>query len=226
MLAGKENAAGGASEKVAAHIGQISGTVQERLAGIALVKTYSAEQRESDRWERDNEEHYNRVVAQSDIAHTVGAISEGLVHTGTTIVIGFGGYLAMKGEMTAGDLTKFLGYLGIMYGPVRHFADLNVVYQTSRAAMERVFRVFDIRPRVAERADAIRQTPSRGEVTFEHVSFRYDDASDGFLCVCPQDNEFHTCDHRTQIDGSVVFVTSAFGMNAAGVVVRRLAATR
>ncbi|MFL5343681.1 MAG: hypothetical protein ACJ8AT_02760 [Hyalangium sp.] len=41
------------------------------------------------------------------------------------------------------------------------------------------------------------------------VPLRYDDASDGFLCVCPQDNEFHTCDHRTQIDGSVVFVTSA-----------------
>ena len=58
------------------------------------------------------------------------------------------------------------------------------------------------------------------------VPLRYDDASDGFLCVCPQDNEFHTCDHRTQIDGSVVFVTSAFGMNAAGVVVRRLASAR
>ncbi len=57
------------------------------------------------------------------------------------------------------------------------------------------------------------------------VALRYGDATDGFLCICPQDNEFHTCDHRTQIDGSVVFVTSAFGMNAAGVV-RRLAAAR
>ncbi|XXF79848.1 tRNA threonylcarbamoyladenosine dehydratase [Myxococcaceae bacterium GXIMD 01537] len=58
------------------------------------------------------------------------------------------------------------------------------------------------------------------------VALRYDDATDGFLCVCPQDNDFHTCDHRTQIDGSAAFVTSVFGMNAAGVVVRRLAATR
>jgi tRNA A37 threonylcarbamoyladenosine dehydratase len=64
------------------------------------------------------------------------------------------------------------------------------------------------------------------EARRQPVALRYDDASDGFLCVCPQDNEFHTCDHRTQIDGSVVFVTSAFGMNAAGVVVRRLAAAR
>ena len=64
------------------------------------------------------------------------------------------------------------------------------------------------------------------EARRQPVPLRYDDATDGFLCVCPQDNEFHTCDHRTQIDGSVVFVTSAFGMNAAGVVVRRLASAR
>jgi tRNA A37 threonylcarbamoyladenosine dehydratase len=64
------------------------------------------------------------------------------------------------------------------------------------------------------------------ETRRQPVPLNYDDATDGFLCVCPQDNEFHTCDHRTQIDGSVAFVTSAFGMNAAGVVVRRLASTR
>jgi tRNA A37 threonylcarbamoyladenosine dehydratase len=49
-------------------------------------------------------------------------------------------------------------------------------------------------------------------------------ATDGFLCVCPsRENDFHTCDHRTQVNGSVGYVTSVFGMNAAGVVVRRIA---
>ena len=52
----------------------------------------------------------------------------------------------------------------------------------------------------------------------------YDEATGGFMCVCPHgDNEFHSCDHRNQIDGSVAFVTSVFGMQMAGVVVRRLA---
>jgi tRNA threonylcarbamoyladenosine dehydratase len=56
------------------------------------------------------------------------------------------------------------------------------------------------------------------------VALAYDAATDGFLCVCPfKENDFHTCDHRTQIDGSAAFVTSVFGMQAAGVVVRRLA---
>ena len=59
------------------------------------------------------------------------------------------------------------------------------------------------------------------------VPLNYDEASEGFLCVCPsKENEFHTCDHRTQINGSVAFVTSVFGMNCAGVVVRRIAQGR
>jgi tRNA A37 threonylcarbamoyladenosine dehydratase len=59
------------------------------------------------------------------------------------------------------------------------------------------------------------------------VTLGYDAEHDGFLCVCPsRENDFHTCDHRTQIDGSVAFVTSVFGMNAAGAVVRRIAQGR
>ena len=60
------------------------------------------------------------------------------------------------------------------------------------------------------------------EVRRQPYGLKYDDATDGFMCVCPNDNDFHSCDERTQIDGSVAFVTSVFGMNMAGVVVRRL----
>jgi len=57
------------------------------------------------------------------------------------------------------------------------------------------------------------------------VPLQYDQQTCGFLCVCPhKENDFHTCDHRTQINGSAAFVTSVFGMNAAAVVVRQLAA--
>jgi tRNA threonylcarbamoyladenosine dehydratase len=63
------------------------------------------------------------------------------------------------------------------------------------------------------------------ETRRQPLSLRYD-SDDGFMCVCPNDNDFHTCERRTQIDGSVAFVTSVFGMNAAGVVVRRLSVGR
>ncbi|MGO9831465.1 MAG: ThiF family adenylyltransferase [Myxococcaceae bacterium] len=59
------------------------------------------------------------------------------------------------------------------------------------------------------------------------VPLTYDAKTEGFLCVCPsRENDFHTCDHRTQVNGSAVFVTSVFGMAMAGVVVRRIAQGR
>lgn len=56
---------------------------------------------------------------------------------------------------------------------------------------------------------------------------KYDEAHGGFMCVCPHgENEFHSCEHRNQIDGSVAFVTSIFGMQMAGVAIRRIAQGR
>lgn len=61
----------------------------------------------------------------------------------------------------------------------------------------------------------------------EPQPLRYDEAQGGFACVCPHGaNEFHSCEERNQIDGSAAFVTSVFGMQLAGVVVRRIAQGR
>ena len=182
-----------ASDRVQSQLGKISGTVQEKLAGIALVKANDAEHRERERFYIETEEHFGRVVEQSSIAHFVGGISETLVHSGTVIVVGFGSYLALTrdGGMSTGKLMAFLGYLGIMYGPIRRFADLNIVYQTSMASLDRVFRVLDITPKIVERWRAIAEPPKRGEVRYEHVRFCYHDDSDESRVRLDDDHEPH-----------------------------------
>jgi subfamily B ATP-binding cassette protein MsbA len=181
-----------ASLRVQQHISNLSGTVQERLSGIALVKANAAEERERERFQQQTEAHYGSVVEQSNISHIIFAISEALVHAGTVIVVGFGSYLALRGHprLTAGDITRFLGYLGIMYGPIRRFADLNIVYQTSLAAIQRVFEVFDITPKIVEKPHAVDKAPVRGEVVFENVSFGYDldDSDESRACLDDGDN--------------------------------------
>ncbi|WP_428937900.1 ABC transporter ATP-binding protein [Fontivita pretiosa] len=171
-----------ASARVQSQISKISGNVQERLAGISLVKTYAAEERESERFREDTEEHYDRVLEQSSLAHTVSALSEGIVHLGQTIVISVGAWLVLHPRgadpITAGQVVKAIGYLAVMYFPVRRFAEVNVVYQTSLAAIERVFQVFDITPKIVEKPQAVAMIPQRGEVVFENVSFSYHDESD------------------------------------------------
>jgi ABC-type multidrug transport system fused ATPase/permease subunit len=167
-----------AASRVQSQISKISGNVQERLAGIALVKTATAEKREAERFKEDTEEHYDRVIEQSALSGGITAISELLVHLGQMVVVGYGGYLAIRGQIQVGDLFKFFGYLQIMYLPVRRFAEINVVYQTSLAAIERVFQVFDITPKITEKTTCVKQPPPRGEVVFENVRFDYIDDSD------------------------------------------------
>lgn len=159
-------------------IGRISGNVQERLAGIALVQSSAAESRESHRFRLDTEEHYDRVVHQKALSAMVATMGESLTRLGTVAVLVYAGYLSIDGEMTAGDVVTFLGYLAVMYFPVQRFAEVNVVYQTCMASLERVFRVFDITPKVLEKPDAWPHPPEHGAVVFDSVRFSYADDSD------------------------------------------------
>jgi ABC-type multidrug transport system fused ATPase/permease subunit len=169
-----------ASDAVGRHLGQITGNVQEQFSAMSLVKTYNAEDREIAKFSKDVRTQLKYVLHQSHLGHTMGAASEGVIHLGTTIIIGYGGWLAFQpgSTLTVGDFTAFLGYVGIMYGPVRRFADLNLVYQNSLASVRRVFRVFDINPKIVDKPDAVTRIPLRGEVVYDHVFFRYADDSD------------------------------------------------
>jgi ABC-type multidrug transport system fused ATPase/permease subunit len=163
-----------ASNQLQANFSKLSANLSERVAGQAVIKTYTAERRELDRFSGDVDWHHRLVVAQSHQGHLVASYGEILVHFGTTIVVGYGGWLALRGELTPGMLTRFLGYAIILYGPVRRLAELNISYQSSLAAMRRVFRLLEIRPAIVDAACPHREPPARGEVRFENVGFRFD----------------------------------------------------
>jgi subfamily B ATP-binding cassette protein MsbA len=168
-----------ASDEVSRHMGQVSGSVQEQFAAMSLVKTYAAEDRETARFRAENKRQLGFVLHQSKLGHAMGAASDGVIHLGTTVMVGFGGYLMYHNpHFTVGDWSKFFGDVTIMYGPVKRFADLNLVYQNSWASVRRVFRVFDIRPKIVDKPGAIDRVPLRGEVMYDHVRFRYGDDSD------------------------------------------------
>ncbi len=167
-----------ASERVHVHFTRIAGNVAEQLSGQAVVKTYTAEAREAERFGYDVAHHHELVVAQSHEGHLVSSAGEILVHLGTTIVIGYGGWLVLRGEMTPGGMMRFLGYIVILFGPVRRFAELNITYQSSLSAIRRVFRILEIRPAVTEKPSPRREPPARGHVRFEAVRFRYAEDSD------------------------------------------------
>ena len=179
-----------AGKLVQRSIGKISGNVQEQLAGIALVQTSAAEGREGYRFRQETEEHYDRVVHQKVLAAVAETAGESLTKGGTAAIWLLGGLLALRHDaVDAGMLVAFTGWLGLMYFPVQRFGEVNVVFQTCMVSIERVFRVFDITPRVVDRPDAHPHPPERGEVEFDNVRFSYADDSDESRTSLARDDE-------------------------------------
>jgi ABC-type multidrug transport system fused ATPase/permease subunit len=152
----------------------MSANLHEQFSAITLTKAYGAEARERARFNSDGEQQLQNILRQSRLGHAMGAISEGVIHLGTATIIGYGGWLALHNDrFSIGMLTEYLGYVGILYGPIRRCAELNLVYQNSWASLKRVMEIFDIAPAVIEHPRPILRPPGRGQVIFDHVNFSY-----------------------------------------------------
>jgi ABC-type multidrug transport system fused ATPase/permease subunit len=163
-----------ASQRQREAFAMLSSNASEQLSAQALIKAFATEEREVGSFKENLDLHHRLVTAQSHEGHLLASASELLVHLGTTTVVGFGGWLVLQNELSAGMIMRFLGYILIMYGPVRRFAEINTVYQSSLSSMRRVFEVLDTEPDVKNPVVAWATRPSRGAIRFDNASFRYD----------------------------------------------------
>jgi len=101
---------------------------------------------------------------------TLGLVSG----VGIAIVLGYGGTLVLRGEMTVGDLAAFIMYVGMFFGPVQTMGDLYNGILSAGASAERIFQLLDTKPQVIDRPGAQPLAPINGQVRFDRVSFRYE----------------------------------------------------
>jgi ATP-binding cassette subfamily B protein len=115
-----------------------------------------------------------RFMVAARIFHTYlpfVALTAGL---GTAIILGYGGARVVRGEITVGELTAFVLYLGMFFGPIQTMGDLYNALLSAAASAERIFQLLDTAPQVRDRPGAGALPPLRGHVAFDHVFFRYD----------------------------------------------------
>jgi ATP-binding cassette subfamily B protein len=89
------------------------------------------------------------------------------------LVYGIGGYLVMREMFTIGTIVAFGAYMASLYGALQGLTNAPVDFATSVVSFERVFEVIDLPHDISEALDAHVLTDVRGELTFEHVTFRY-----------------------------------------------------
>jgi ATP-binding cassette subfamily B protein len=146
----------------------------EVLSGILIVRSFSMEEIEKNRFLRDVSEANQVVVRGVATDAGYGATSNLVIALARIAAIGLGGYLAYQGEITVGTVIAFLGYVGGLFGPVQ---GLSGIYQTvNRAAvsLEAIFSILDVQEHLGDSPDAVDAGDMRGDISFDTVHFGYE----------------------------------------------------
>ncbi len=156
--------------------GRMTTVLQENLSGMRVVKTFGAEEFEKDKFK----EAANVVAEETFTVNRLHAANSSLLNLlftlVTAVVVWFGGWQIINAgtDMTAGQLTQFILYLGMLVFPIRMSGWVVNNYARAISAGERLFQVMDARSPVEERPGAITLGHVKGDVRFESVSFSYD----------------------------------------------------
>jgi subfamily B ATP-binding cassette protein MsbA len=161
----------------AAELNQI---LQETLSGNQVVKSFGAEEIESNRF-RDRAQRLRRsnlrYVTQQAIASPLIEFFGAL----TIVALLFYARMQIKdGSMTAGEFTSFVIALLMLYEPVKRLTGIHNIFQQALGASQKVFEYLDRDQQIKERAGAVKLARFEKAVVFEDVSFRYPTAPDGF----------------------------------------------
>jgi subfamily B ATP-binding cassette protein MsbA len=162
-----------ASRDVQEQTAVMSGQAVERLAGIAVVQSFAQEREEQASFAAQAGELRGRFVRRGMLGQIMNSCSEFLIGTASYGVWVVWAVLALRGELTPGQLFQFVGTAALLYMPISRLSEINITYQTSMAAIERIFAVFDEVPDVREKPDVADRAPTEGRLAFANVSFNY-----------------------------------------------------
>ena len=161
------------SHRTQESMGDLATVLQETIAGIRIVKAFTTEDSEEERYDRHNKRYYRAYTKMKILEALSSPVSEILGVFTAMVVLGFGGHLVLQGRLRPDLLITFLGIMLWVIGPVKSLIKVNSTLQQSLAAARRVFMVID-GEREEPRKDGRRDlTGLRQGIVYEHVGFRY-----------------------------------------------------
>jgi ABC-type multidrug transport system fused ATPase/permease subunit len=153
---------------------RLTASLAENISGVRLVQALAREDYNLERFGELHEVYRARALAGARIVHTYMPVINLTSGAGIAIILGYGGTLAMRGEITAGELAAFVMYVGMFFGPIQTMGELYNQVLSSAAGAERIFALLDTEPEVRDRPEARPFPRLNGHVVFDRVYFRYE----------------------------------------------------
>ncbi len=153
--------------------GRLNAHVEETFTGHALVKVFGRQQEVEKTFAEENDELFNASFGAQFVSGLIMPVMMFIGNINYVIIAVLGGLRVASGTMSLGDVQAFIQYSRQFTQPLTQVASMLNLLQSGVASAERVFELLDAQEEPVESAEPLTEG-GRGEVVFEHVSFRYE----------------------------------------------------
>ncbi len=154
--------------------GHINQEIESSLSGVRTAKAFGCEAVEARRFDEANEIFKTSKREFHKAMGMFNSTTEFFLCSLNVVVIGFGGYYVMRGQMDYRDLLTFSLYISSFVSPMRKLSNFSEMFANGFAGLNRFVEVMRTEPAIADKPDAAALKNVRGDIRVEQVSFAYD----------------------------------------------------
>ena len=170
------------SRRVFKKIAEVMQTFQEAVSAVRIVKAFSNEDKEIDKFHQATYKHYRNLFRANQLKLATSPINEVLLVLILVFLLWYGGNMVFSHSgINAEDFVRFLLFLFTMFQPIKTFSGINNTIQTGMAAAERVIGVIETEPEKYDFPGAIDVKDFYKTIEFQNVTFSYNDESQHVL---------------------------------------------
>ena len=147
--------------------------LEESIAGVRVVQSFTRERYEIGRFRRSIETTFALAMKRTRLSALFGPLISFLAFGSIVAILWFGGQEVLAGRLSAGQLVTFLILTLTLAGSIGQFSGLWTGLQEALGATQRLFEILDTRSEIVEPPQAMRLPRVEGRITFERVSFAY-----------------------------------------------------
>ncbi|MEJ7646940.1 MAG: ABC transporter ATP-binding protein [Chryseolinea sp.] len=153
---------------------EVTGRLTETLNGVRVIKGFNAEAQEINTFEKGVDKLFQNVKKSLTSTSLVTSSATFLLGLATAGIMGIGGYMIIKGDMTFGDFLAFTLYLGFMIAPIVQMSNIGSQLTEAFAGLDRTEELLSIEPENDPSVRRNRIKSIHGDVVFDNVSFAYE----------------------------------------------------
>ncbi|MDQ0915118.1 ABC transporter ATP-binding protein [Paenibacillus sp. V4I5] len=162
-------------------LAEMQGYLHEKVSGIPVIKSFTLEDYESENFGLKNNKFLNRALALTKWNAITNSIINTITDTAPLLVLAYGGYQVIQGNLTIGAFVAFFAYLDRLYSPLRRLVNSSTELTQASASLDRVIELMNEPYDIIDSSQAKIVQKIKGKIDFQDVSFRYDNSSDWVL---------------------------------------------